>query len=184
MYKVDPVKLFIGILYRDEPVRSDVKEFMMRRWGLIDQESEVIPFPAPEKLTEEMGTPLFRTFVSFARLIDPGEIALIKMACIGLEEKFRYQGKRRVNLDPGYLDAHKVVLTTTHYAGPKVYHSAGIYLDTSLLFVKGKFQALPWSSSDFKNHLYDDFFSTLHGLYQQGLASAEQPPAPVPLKKK
>ena len=105
MYPVEPVKLVVSIIYRDEPVRSDAKEFMMRRWGLIDYESDPVPYTGSETISEEMGTPLFRTFVSFTRLVDPGEIALIKMACLGLEERFRYQGKRRVNLDPGCVAA-------------------------------------------------------------------------------
>ena len=174
MYPVEPVKLVVSIIYRDEPVRSDAKEFMMRRWGLIDYESDPVPFTGTEKFTEEMGTPLFRTFVSFTRLVDPGEIALIKMACLGLEERFRYQGKRRVNLDPGYLDFFKVVFTSTRYAGQRVYHSAGIYLDTVLFFVKEKIQPFPWSTPDFKNHFYDQDFLIIRGLYKQGHESLKK----------
>ncbi|MFO1520392.1 MAG: DUF4416 family protein [bacterium] len=177
MYPVDPVKLFASIIYRDEPVRSDAKEFMMRRWGLIDYESDPVPFTSNDTLGEEMGTPLFRTFVSFARLVDPGEVALIKMACLGLEERFRYQGKRRVNLDPGYLDLYKIVLTSTRYSGPKIYHTAGIYLDNAALFVKDKIQPFPWSYADFKNHFYDSDFLSIRALYQKGLeAHKAQPP--------
>jgi len=173
VYQVDPVKLFISIIYRDEPVRSDAKEFMIRRWGAIDFESEPLPYNPPEKLKQEMGLPLFRTFVSFKKLADPGEISLIKMGCIGLEERLRHQGKRRVNLDPGYLDSHKVLITTTHAGPAKVYHSAGIYLDMVLLFPKGKCQALPWSLPDFKAQNYNDTFLSLYSLYKDALAAAK-----------
>lgn len=177
MYQVTPVKLFMGIIYRDEPVRTDVKEFMMRRWGIIDYESDSLPY-TDEKIGEEMGTPLFRFFVSFNRLIDPGEIALIKMACMGLEERFRYQGKRRANLDPGYVESHKVILSSSQPSPAKVYHSAGIYLDTTLLFVKEKCQSLPWSYPEFKNHFYDECFLAIRGLYKEGLKTHQAPQTP------
>ncbi len=173
MHKVEPVKLYVSIIYREETVRMDAKEFMTRRWGSIDHESDPLPFEAALPLKNEMGTPLFRSFVSFGPLIDPGELALVKMACMGLEEKFRVQGKRRANLDPGYIDSHKAVLATTHSGPTKVYHSAGIYLDTVLLFPKGKCQALPWSFPEFKNQDYDDIFLTLHALYKEQLTAAK-----------
>lgn len=171
MYQVDPVKLYISLIYRDEPVRSDAKELMIRRWGKIDFESDLYPFSPPDKMAEEMGIPLFRSFVSFERLIDPGEIGLVKIGCIGLEERLRHQGKRRINLDPGYLDAHKVLITTTHGGPAKIYLSAGIYLDMALLFPKGKCQALPWSLPDFKAQTYDDTFTTLHDIYKKQIVA-------------
>lgn len=173
VYPVEPIKLYVSLIYRDEPVRTDVKEMMCRRWGLIDYESDPQPVTPPPKLAEEMGLPLFRSFVSFVRLADPGEIALVKMGCIGLEEKFRLKGKRRINLDPGYLDSSKALITTTHPGPAKIYHSAGIYLDMVLLFPKGKAQALPWSLPDFKAKQYDDIFDTLHTLYKTQLAAAK-----------
>lgn len=173
MFQVDPVKLYISLIYRDEPVRSDAKELMIRRWGAIEFESDPIPYVPTDKLKEEMGVPLFRTFVSFQRLIDPGEISLVKMGCIGLEERLRHQGTRRINLDPGYIDSNKAILTTTHGGPAKIYHSAGIYLDMVLLFPKGKCQALPWSLPDFKAQNYDDTFLALHSLYKTQLAATK-----------
>ncbi len=172
MYQVDPVKLYISLIYRDEPVRNDAKEFMVRRWGKIDFESDFVPFTPPDKMAQEMGVPLFRTFVSFERLMDPGQIGLVKIGCIGLEERLRHQGKRRVNLDPGYLDSNKVLITTTHGGPAKIYHSTGIYLDMLLLFTKGKCQALPWSLPEFKSQTYDDTFLKLHALYKDQLVAA------------
>jgi len=169
VYPVDPVKLIASIVYRDEPVRSDIKDFMMRRWGLVDFESDPTPFTTDDKLIEEMGAPLFRTFISFTRLIDPGEIALIKMACLGLEDRFRHQGKPRVNLDPGYLDLYKTAMTSTRFAGQRIYHSAGIYLEMMLLFVKDKCQPFPWSPVDFKNHIYDEDLLAIRNLYKPAL---------------
>jgi hypothetical protein len=171
MILVEPVKLFASILYRDEPIRSEAKELMMRRWGIIDFESESAPFMGNDPRSEELGAPLFRSVVSFTKLVDPGEIALIKIACSSFEERFRHQEKRRIAFDPGYLDLYKVIFTSNKSGGAKIFHSAGIYLDLTLLFVKEKCQALPWSSTEFKNHEYDEAFLAMRELYKKGLAS-------------
>ncbi len=173
MFQVDPVKLYISLIYREEPARTEAKELMIRRWGAIESESDPVPYNPPDKLKEEMGIPLFRTFISFQRLIDPGEISLVKMGCIGLEERLRHQGKRLVNLDPGYVDSSKAIITTTHGGPAKLYHSAGIYLDMVLLFPKGKCQALPWSLPDFKAQTYDETFQALHTVYKTQLAATK-----------
>ncbi len=171
MFSVQSVKLFVSLLYRDEPVRAEAKELMARRWGAIDYESESVPFFENEAILEEMGRPLFRSFLSFSNLIDPGEIALIKMTCLGLEQRLQHQNKRRVNLDPGYLDAYKVVFTSTQAGPQKIYHSSGIYLDLQLMFVKNKFQKLPWSYPEIKSQQFDSDFSSMMQLYQTALSS-------------
>ncbi len=170
MFQVDPVKLYISIIYREEPVRGEAKELMVRRWGKIDFESELLPFNPSDKLAEEMGVPLFRTFVSFENLIDPGQIGLVKIGCIGVEERLRHQGKRRINLDPGYIDSHKALITSTHPGPAKVYLASGVYLDMALLFPKGKCQALPWSLPEFKAQAYDETFLSLLSRYKTQLA--------------
>lgn len=166
MYLVEPVKLFASLIYRDEPVRAELKELLIRRWGAIDYETQPQPFTSEEKIQKEMGAPLFRSLISFQRLIDPGEIANIKAACLGLEEKLRHQGVRRMKLDVGYLDSSKVVLSSRTGGGQKIYHSSGFYLELALLFAKEKCQALPWSEADFKNHFYDDDFLAMWRLHQ------------------
>ncbi len=63
-----------------------------------------------------MGPGLLRRFVSFDPLIDPDQLPDIKAAAQDVEAIYQWVegGKRgrRVNIDPGYLEANMVVLAS------------------------------------------------------------------------
>ena len=103
----DPVKLVVGLIYREERVFESVSGVLVKEYGEIDLETPPFPFDMTDYYCEEMGSPLFRRFCSFARLIDPGCLVDVKLGCREVEEQFSTEGKRRVNLDPGYLDFGK-----------------------------------------------------------------------------
>src|SRR5262249_28730952 len=64
-----------------------------------------------------MGPGLRKRLVAFERLIDPGDLAVIKRQSIVLEEELARSGQypeaRPVNIDPGYLVLGKFLLATT-----------------------------------------------------------------------
>lgn len=177
MNSIDPVKLFIQLIYRDEPIRTELVDGLMRRWGLTDYESATAPFQGISPAIDEIGAPLFYSIVAFEKLIDPAQIVFIHRACIQLEEKYRHQGKRKIFLNAGYLDSHKVIYSSSTASPTKIYHSDGVYLDLTILFTKDKLQPLPWSFPDFKNHLYDDHFLTLKEEYKKALKILHSTPA-------
>ena len=65
---------------------------------------------------EEMGSPIYRHFLSFEKLIEPSEIAGAKIRTNDLESAFAVEYssvQRPINLDPGYLEQSKIVLAST-----------------------------------------------------------------------
>ena len=65
-----------------------------------------------------MGWPIFREFVSFHNLINPKELAKIKIETNKIENELA-ENKRKVNLDPGYMDTNKVVLASAKFNAQK-----------------------------------------------------------------
>jgi len=118
---------------------------------------------------EELGTPIQRKFLTFVRLIDPGELAAIK--CFTNEvERFRArergtQPDRPVNLDPGYLDAGRLVLATTKDRAHRIYLGQGIYAEVTLLYEKKAWQALPWTYPDYAAPTYHPFLTEARRAY-------------------
>jgi len=76
----------------------------------------------------EMGKPLFRQFLSFEKLISPEQLVEIKLFTNQLEQESAEQGRRRVNLDPGYLSLDHLVLATGKPCAHRIYLSQGIWL--------------------------------------------------------
>ncbi|MEW6680138.1 MAG: DUF4416 family protein, partial [bacterium] len=75
-----------------------------------------------------------------------------------LEEKFLISGKRRINIDPGYVGSGKLVLASTKDSYHRVYLKDGIYGETTLYFYKGEFREFPWTYPDFRKDEYKKFF--------------------------
>jgi hypothetical protein len=121
--------------------------------GAIDARSEVLPWTVSRYYEKEMGSRLWRRFVSFAPLASPGNLAATKLQTQQVEEKFRWSGAagpgRRVNVDPGYLEAGKVVLASTKNAAHRIYLESGIYGETTLLYYEGAYQACPHTYPDY-----------------------------------
>ena len=165
-----PVKIFAGVFFNEEILIKKIREEFVDKIGEIDYESEIFDFNFTNYYEKEMGKNIKRIFYSFKELIDPGKIVNIKYVCYEIEEKYKTpEGKRKVNIDPGYMDFFKVVLVSFKPGGYKIYLDKGVYADITLWYEKGKFKPLLTSFPDFKNNLYEKTFLKIRELYKKDL---------------
>jgi len=165
----EPVKYVVGTIFGDERVADRALLLLEEELGDVDYTSPVYVFDATDYYCDEMGSPLFRKFYSFKRLASPGDLAGVKVLTSRIEEKFAEQGKRRVNLDPGYMDIGKFVLASFKYKVDKIYLDRGVYADPALYFEKGVFLAYPWSFPDMRGGAYSGTFLHMRELYKENL---------------
>lgn len=163
----DPVKLFIGVLAAQHGPRDLARARCIERFGPIDYECAPLPFTFTEYYAAEMGESLERTFWSFERLIDPSAIVDVKLTTNEIECALSIEGRRRVNLDPGYLDTYKIILATAKGAGQKIYLRSGIWADLVLTFVKGQVRFFDWGFPDYKSGAYDRALLKIRELYKR-----------------
>jgi hypothetical protein len=168
-----PVKLFCGALYSDAQLLKKSRLLLNKRYGEIDFQGEQFCFDISEYYRAEMGWPIYRLFWSFERLINPNEIARIKVECNEIEDQLAVHSNRKVNLDPGYLDYDKIVLASAKYNGQKIYLDYGIYADLTLHYEKGNYYPYPWSFPDFKNGGYNRTFLRIRELYKVQLKKSD-----------
>jgi hypothetical protein len=57
--------------------------------------------------------------------------------------------RRRINLDPGYLEPSKLVLFSTKNFSHRIYCGDGIFGEVTLIYERGKFKILPWTYPDY-----------------------------------
>ncbi|OQX94577.1 hypothetical protein B6I21_09300 [candidate division KSB1 bacterium 4572_119] len=160
-------KLLIAVLFSDEELLNAAKEKLHEKYGAIDFESQRFDFAVSDYYKPEMGWPIYRLFWSFEELINPKDIAPIKIECNEIEDQLAIQGKRKVNLDAGYLDYDKVVLASAKYNWQKIYLDNGIYADLTLRYEKGNYFPFPWSFPDFKEGHYNKMLLRIRELYKQ-----------------
>jgi hypothetical protein len=171
---VEPVQLIAGVLYADASLLGQVEQALESRLSPIDLRSEPFAFDVTGYYGPEMGGALKRILYAFRDLVSPETIADVKLATNDVEASFAAAGspggsgrpgKRRVNIDPGYIDFHKLVLASAKFLGQKIYIGKGIYADPTLYYDKG-WKPHPWGFPDFKDGRYDDFLTRVRGAYK------------------
>ena len=166
MMPVQPVQLFVGVIFSDSDLLGPLEAELEERLGHIDARSAIYPFDSTAYYEEEMGKDLKRVFYSFADLIGPEAIVDAKTASAEIEDKFARGGKRRVNIDPGYMDFYKLVLASNKYLGQKIYLGKDVYADPTLYYDKG-WKPYDWGFPDFKGGRYDSFLTEIRAAYKR-----------------
>jgi hypothetical protein len=167
-----PVKLFAGVLWREQLPWQQALAALAEVWGPTDAISEPIPFTFTDYYRAEMGEPLRRQLVSFARLVQPGDLPELKLQSIHAEAQSCHEGKRRVNIDVGYLDYGKVVLASTKEGRHRIYLGKGIWAELTLGYEHGRFASFPWTFLDFRQGAYDSFLRRARETYKTQLRLA------------
>lgn len=164
-----PVKLFTALLFHDNEVLAAAEKDLQNLFGPIDLASESLPWALTDYYEEEMGRGLLRRFVSFEPLVSPETLPEAKLGTQALEGRNRWardeRRGRRVNIDPGYLDAGKVVLVSTKGAPHRLYLRSGIYGETTLSFQNGSFHPLATTYPDYLWPAAMSFFAQLRSRY-------------------
>ena len=145
----EAVKLIASVLSADRDVMAGALGMLADRFSPFDFVSEYLPFEYTDYYREEMGEGLFRRFVSFEELVPPDDLPAIKHSTNDMETRFGERGRRRVNIDPGYLSRSQLVLATGKPYAHRPYLRDGIYADVTLLFRNRSFQALEWTYPDY-----------------------------------
>ena len=151
------VKLICAVTFAEGEDLDRVLASLAETFGSVDLRSPVFDFDFTAYYGEEMGERLKKCFVSFRESIDPGALAGIKRKTNALEDRWRVEGKRRVNLDPGYVAGGKVILASTKDYAHRIYIGEGMYGDNQLRFMQGRFLPSVWTYPDYQTDLAFSF---------------------------
>jgi hypothetical protein len=166
-----PEKLVIGVLISRVERKEELLAELSARWGPVDFACDPFPFTFTTYYDEEMGAPIQRFFTSFKDLVDPSALARIKRETNGIEERFREERGRTVNLDPGVLSLSRFSLATTKESAHRIPLDGGIYAEITLLFRKGTFRPLEWTYPDFRSERYIAILNGIRARYKMQIAT-------------
>jgi hypothetical protein len=162
----EKVKLIVGFLFSDIKTYVKIKKDLERKYGRVDFESEAIDFIHTSYYADEMGAQLNRKFLSFEKLVDLGNICDVKIKTNSLEKRFMFNGKRSINIDPGYLNLSKVVLFSTKDYTHRLYIGKGIFAEVTLFFQNDNYNPWPWTYPDYKTKEYMEIFKSIRQIYK------------------
>ncbi|MDD4894559.1 MAG: DUF4416 family protein [Candidatus Omnitrophica bacterium] len=161
-----PVKLIIGFIFKDAEALNKAEGALKRRFGRTDYESQVLNFTQTDYYESEFGANLKRKFISFTKLIHPKYLPQIKIITNKLEEKLSGEnGKRLINIDPGYLDMAKLVLASTKDYNHRIFLDKGICAEITLSYKGKSFAPWEWTYRDYKTAEYIAIFNHIRQIY-------------------
>jgi len=175
-----PVKLFIGMLSPEPELFDICADIVCKEYGPIDYQSEMVPWTNSDFYQDEMGSGIFRKFIFFERLIDPGDLPAIKYTTVKIEKSFTIQtvnaARRRINLDPGYVTEAKVVLATTKDYTHRLYIGEGIYAEVTLRYVNKSrsFTPFDYTYLDYCSGTYRNMFNKARDVLRTALQTSAQ----------
>jgi hypothetical protein len=143
------VKLFCGIISSNEEIKQKYLATLEEKFGKIDLISGIMPFDFSSYYNPEMGDNLKRFWISFEKLIYCENLAEIKVFTNSIESDFAINGKRQVNIDPGYITPASLILATTKDYSHRIYLDKGIYGEVAMIYKDNRYKKLPWSYPDY-----------------------------------
>ena len=162
-----PVKLVASMIFAEEKTRERAEEKLRKIYGAPEPYERILPFDDTDYYHDEFGKPLKRKLVCFKRLLKKENISKIKLTTNRIENHFRVDEKRTVNIDPGYVTEAKLVLLTTKDYTHRVYVGRRIFAESTLFFQKGTFRPWPWTYPDYAREELISYFNGVREMYMR-----------------
>jgi hypothetical protein len=160
-----PAKLVIGLFMKEKRLIEKITTELIEALGSIDMVSPWFPFDYTDYYEPEMNAPLFRRMLTFKELIKQSSLADIKNLTNEIESDYSREGKRLVNIDPGYMLKERFVLATGKNFAHRIYIGKKIYADLTLIYTKGDFKKLPWTYPDYTDKNMLSFLIQVRNKY-------------------
>jgi hypothetical protein len=165
-----PHKLIVGLLYANDCDHDTALGVVEQAFGSIDARTEPMPFRFTDYYDDEMRGRPMRMIVSIDTLVDPSDLARMKVIGNRLEaERSRTDGSRRLNLDPGLLSLSRLILATTKPSAHRIAIGEGIFAELTLLYRHGRYEPFEWTYPDFRSDVYHEWLLGVRGRYHDQL---------------
>jgi hypothetical protein len=173
----NPVLLVVASFSRHPTALMWGRSRLEETFGPVGLPSPVLIFNQTRYYEPSMGTDLRKQFLAFASLVDPAELAGIKLHTNDLERqlaaKGSYEEVRPLNLDPGLLSLGKFMLATTKDQAHRIYLRAGIFAEVTLRFEHGAYEPWPWTYADYREPALHNYLLEARGYYKQRLQEGQ-----------
>ncbi len=168
------VKFISGLILSKSIKLEDSLPAIEKVFGQIDFKSEPIDFCSYSTYyNPEMGDGLVRYIISFKELGDRTRLPDIKHKSISLEQDFKNNGKRSMNMDPGYMTLGQLFLASTKDNFCRIYIRDNIYEEVTLYYKAGCYQAFPWTYRDYASKPYHDILLKIRSIYKTQLRQVQ-----------
>ncbi|SNZ14800.1 DUF4416 family protein [Hydrogenobacter hydrogenophilus] len=162
-------KPILSVIYKEEEVLRELLQELS-----VEHLSESFNFASIQRYySREMGEGLMKIFLSLEGLIKKEELVSFKLWAMKKEKEFSLHGRRRLNIDPGYVDESHLILASSKKRGGRLYLGKGVYAEIEYLFLYGGFRALYWTYADYRDKRVMAFFEKVRNAFLKELKTTK-----------
>ncbi len=164
--------IFVGSLFSSRDILASAEALLTERFGEVVLCSPVLRWDHSGYYDEELGVPIRRRFLFFGPVVDTASLPDIKRQTREIEELFSVEGRRRINLDPGYVTLAKVVLASRKNYSHRIKIGTGVFAELELFYRDGRFNMMPYTYSDYRDEGVLRIFTRARGFLKKSLVNA------------
>jgi len=162
---------FNAILYNKDLVK-DPDAIVAPIFGEPILRSPEFDFSHTSYYEPEMGENLVKYFALYDCVDYPDDLPDYKIQAVGIEDENQVEGKRIINIDPGYLALEKIVAASTKNFTHRVYIRDNIYGDMQFLRRKGRYVPMEWTFQDYSFDFTLGFFEKARKILEERIGKA------------
>jgi len=170
---------FVATLFSSPDTLESALKELHPAFGPVLFTTDPFPWDVSDYYAPELGSPLRRSFVFFAPVVETSGLAEAKVITCGIEDGLAMAGKRRVNLDPGYVTLAKVVLASRKNYSHRINLGRGVFAELELYCEAGGFRPLPYTYLDYRDArniaIFNDARLRLKNILKQGRTGLTPP---------
>lgn len=154
-------KLFFALMYKDNEILENTINDLKNNFGNTISKSSEYDFNFTDYYEEEFGNNLKKIIIVFDNKINKENLVEIKNKTADIEKNYSIENKRKINIDPGYVNSKEIVLASFKNKDFKEDIGEGVYAHKVLGIENGEIISFFHTFPDFKNELVQNFFLTL-----------------------
>ena len=157
--------LFFAIMFKDKEILTNVINELKNNFETIISKSSEYDFNFTSHYEDEFGSNLKKIIIIFDNKINKKDLVEIKNKTADIEKNYSIDGKRKINIDPGYFNGKEVVLASFKRKRFKEDLGNNIFVHKVLEIENWNFKEFFHTFPDFKSKLVQDFFLTIIKQY-------------------
>lgn len=168
----EEVALFVATLYSKAEYFKKAFKILIEEFGNALFISQPYNWDYSKYYDKELGSPVLRQFIFFERFIHPGLLPDIKIKTNDIEDSLSIEGKRQINLDPGYMTLSKIVLASTKNYAHRLYLGKGIYGEVTLVFKDKTYMPHIFTYRDYQDKICLDIFMKVREIIKDKMGKS------------